>query len=149
MAPGLLGPGLADQLLEALGVDEYVRPVPEQVAADRGLEHVALAERAPSPVHHHIEVGRGVGRKLISPERLDQCIPGDHAPALGGEDPDQLAHSPSAELRSIDHPPAVAHGEPAEQVDLHADIVPGSAIRSLRHRYRVPGRVSVVRTSTQ
>ena len=118
VAAGAGGAAVGDQALEALRVDLHVEPV----AAGRGRDEPAVAERPAQPRDERLQGVHLVGREVLLPQRVDQLAGRDRAPGLEREAGQQRAQAAAADG---DGAPVELHLERPEHADDHARTVAG------------------------
>ena len=77
-----------------------------------------IPEGGPGPLDEHPQVGAGVGRHPLRPERFGQDIAGHEDAPAGDEQPDEDPHQPAAEARRRHLLGRTAHQEAPQQLDL-------------------------------
>ncbi len=83
---------------EPFNIDDATLIVGQRVATGAGDDEPRRAGRAPGPVDQHLQVGRRVGGCAQRPQHVDQLVGSDKTAAAAGEDTQQRADLPAAEV---------------------------------------------------
>ena len=112
------GAGVGDETLEVIRVDLHVEPV----AARRGRDQAAVAERAPQPRDERLQGVHLVGREVLLPQRVDEPAGAHRASRLEREAGQQRAQAAAADG---DRAPVELHFQRPEHADDHEGTVAG------------------------
>ena len=117
------------QRREPVGVQPRARV--DDVAGRPGGDDRVRLERAPQAGHVGLQRHRGVRRRPLAPQRVDQPVGGHH---LAGVDQQQCEHRPLAGAAERARPVAVMHLERSEDPEieplLHGATLPGGVVVS-------------------